>query len=485
MNILFVSSELYPLIKTGGLADVAYNLPKALKGLKQSLRVVLPAYQTVLEKLESRQVRASLQYRGKTVNIIETEIKPSNLKLWLVDCSDYFNRPGMPYSNSEGEDWADNAQRFSLFCEIAFLLGSDQLGLKWAADIIHCNDWQSGLIPVYCKLSNIKKKPKTVFTIHNLAYQGLFPYHTFQSLGLAQELWSYTALEYYGQLSFIKGGLVYADKLTTVSPQYAEEILQPELGCGLDGLLRYRKRDLLGIINGIDTSEWNPARDNLLSASYSSQSLDGKKANKIALQAMSSLSPTVAAYRQEPLLIAMVTRLSEQKGIDLVIDSLIEMMSLPLQLVLLGSGDKTYEKQLQQYALRYPEQLYIKLGYDEAFAHQLIAAADVFLMPSRYEPCGLTQLYSLRYGTVPLVHQVGGLADTVTDTNQASIEANTANGFSYIGNNSAALLATIERALVCFENKPLWRQLQLRGMQQDFSWTKSAKQYLHLYKSLL
>ena len=480
MNILFASSEVYPLIKTGGLADVAYNLPRALKSLHHSVRVIMPAYQSVLNQLDHKyKIIKSFQLEQYSVRILETQIAPSGLTLWLVDCPPYFDRPGNPYVNEQGQDWADNALRFGLFCKVAALIAVNQIDLKWRADIVHCNDWQTGLVPVY--LDEFKRRPKTIFTIHNLAYQGLFPYSSFQQLGLPNHLWSYEKLEYYGQLSFIKGGLVFADKINTVSPSYAKEILTPEFACGLEGLLRYRQKDLIGILNGIDGKDWNPDKDIYLSTSYSIKTLSDKIKNKASLQKQCYF-PQLLTQQKKPLLLGMVSRLSEQKGLDLLLDSMTELIKLPIQLVILGSGEAHYEMALTQLAQHYPDRIHITIGYDEALAHRIIAGSDVFLMPSQYEPCGLTQLYSLRYGTLPLVRSVGGLADTVSDVTDETIENKTANGFSFNDATALVLQSTIERALLLFENKPLWETLQYRGMQQDFSWKKSAKRYLQLYQ---
>jgi starch synthase len=491
MHILFATSEVYPLVKTGGLADVSYNLPQAFKNLRHSVRVVIPAYQSVLNKLNNNyKVLKTFQLEQYSVRILETQIAPSGLKVWLVDIPPYFNRPGNPYVNEQGDDWSDNALRFGLFCKIAALIASNQIGLKWKVDIAHCNDWQTGLIPIYLdiyfdkKIANLHKKPKTIFTIHNLAYQGLHTYNSFEQLDLPNHLWSYKKLEYYGKLSFIKGGLVFADKITTVSPTYAEEVLTPEFGCGLDGLLIERQKDLIGIINGIDDSEWNPATDTNLSKTYSVKTLSEKSKNKVTLQKECQF-PLLVEKKIKPLVLGIVSRLSEQKGLDLLIESITELIKLPIQLVILGSGESSYESTLTHLAKNYPDKIHVTLGYNEALAHRIIAGADVFLMPSQYEPCGLTQLYSLRYGTLPLVRAVGGLADTVTNITGQTIADKTANGFSFNESTAIEFRNTIERALLIFNNKTLWKDLQYNGMKQDFSWKISAKQYLKLYKDLL
>lgn len=487
MNILFASSEVYPLIQTGGLADVSYSLPRVLKILHQSVRVLLPAYETVLKAIDHYRPLTSFSLNDKTVQVFETEIPPSRLKVWLINYPDYFKRSGNPYIDEKGQDWPDNAMRFGFFCQAAVLVAMNQVGLKWQADIVHCNDWQTGLIPVYLTLTHEKNKPKTVFTIHNLAYQGLFPYDTLQKLALPENLWSYEALEYYGQFSFIKGGLVFADKLTTVSLHYATEITTSKFGCGLEGLLNYRRQDLTGIINGIDDNEWNPAKDPYLSTTYSHKSLEKKVNNKRALQVECGLHNTQQPLPQsmiEPLLIGIVSRLSHQKGIDVLLDTLPTLLELPIQIVLLGSGNKNDETRLLDYAKHYSGQFHVSLGYNKALAHRIIAGADLFLMPSRYEPCGLTQLYSLAYGTLPLVHSVGGLVDTVTTATEETIKNKTATGFSFNEMTADVIYQSTKQILFYYQQSSLWKQLQINGMKQNFSWKKSARQYLQLYHTL-
>ncbi len=351
-------------------------------------------------------------------------------------------------------------------------------GLAWQPDIVHAHDWQAGLVPAL--LAKETTRPATIFTIHNLAYQGLFSYDTFLSLNLPASLWSLHALEFHGQMSFIKGGITFADRITTVSPTYAREIQTPEHGCGLDGLLRHHTARLSGILNGIDTREWNPARDPQLASRYSIHRLTHKLPNKTALQQEFNLpvDTDVAVF-------GMVSRLVEQKGVDLLLEALPSLMALPLQIIALGSGEAQYEQELRAQAKRYPEQLAVLAGYDEAVAHRIQAGADCFLMPSRFEPCGLSQLYSLRYGTVPIVRRAGGLADTVTDATPDALAANTATGIVFDAPASAALVHAVKRALALRQNARLWKQMQLAGMRQDFSWRHSAAEYVQLYDQAL
>jgi starch synthase len=348
------------------------------------------------------------------------------------------------------------------------------LGFGWKPEIVHCNDWQTGLIPAL--LEDEGGRPATVYTIHNLAYQGLFPRELFHKLGLPQRFWSPNALEFYDQLCFIKGGLVYADRINTVSPNYALEIQGKEFGCGMEGLLKVRKDRLSGIINGIDEEAWNPSADPLIPNSFALGDMAGKGANKAALQRRFNLS-----VNSEVAVIAMVGRTVQQKGIDLVIEALPKLMELPLQLAILGSGEKKYEQTLKHWNTLYPDRIALKLGYDEPLAHLIEAGSDLFLMPSRFEPCGLNQMYSQRYGTVPIVRCVGGLADTVEDASPANLGQATASGVVFHEASAAALLQAIIRALDLYQDKPQWTKIQQTGMNKDFSWKKSGRKYLDLY----
>jgi starch synthase len=476
LKILFASSEVFPLIKTGGLADVSHGLPTALQKMQQDVRIVMPAYSQVLQqKRRIKEIYAAkhpLEFR-----LLETKLPDSGVTVWLVDIPQYFKRIGGPYTTADGYDWPDNAERFYAFCKVINEVACNRVAQDWQPDIVHCNDWQTGLTPALLQLE--QSRPASVFTIHNLAYQGLFPQTTFLQLGLPPKLWSPEALEFHDQLSFIKGGLVYADIITTVSEQYAQEICTPEFGSGLDGLLNHRKNDLHGVLNGIDENAWNPARDKHIEKNYSLKTVSDKFANKLALQNYFKLPPNA-----ETLLIGVVGRIVEQKGYDLIADALPTIVDMQIQLVMLGSGDKTLETRLSQLATQHSEQFGLKIGYDEALAHLIEAGADVFLMPSRFEPCGLNQLYSLRYGTPPIVNNTGGLADSVIDANAENIASQTANGIKFDEPNVLALLQAIERAKSLFQQKEIWQQLMLTGMRQDFSWRRSAARYLDLYRSI-
>ena len=477
-KILYISSEAFPLIKTGGLADVAGSLPTALQKKSQDVRLLLPAYPEVLCKINKNKTLVETSYYNQPVKIIETRLPGSNVNVWLVDCPTIFNRPGGPYTDNKGHAWHDNALRFAIFCHAAVDISLNKLALDWQPEIVHCNDWQSGLVPALLSLHT--KRPATIFTIHNLAYQGVFDQQTFADLNLPDELWHMDGVEFYGQLSFIKGGLAYADKITTVSPSYANEILQPEYGYGLDGLLKSREKHLSGILNGIDEKHWNPGTDHHLKQKYNRRSLNKKSLNKVELQKTLSLPVDTSIP-----MIGMISRLVEQKGLDIILQSLEKLLNLPIQLVILGTGETHYEIQLAEWAQKYPKRLKVNIGYNESLAHKIEAACDIYLMPSTFEPCGLNQLYSLCYGTLPIVTNVGGLADTVNDVNEKNIDDGSANGFVLKEQSADALLVTIKHALALYQKPEIWRQLQNNAMSGDFSWQTSAEHYIDLYNQTL
>jgi starch synthase len=481
-NVLFPVSEAYPLIKTGGLGDVAGALPPALNALQCDVRLLLPAYQQVLENVESPKKILELYVpeNDAHVRLLQTTVPGTSVIAWLVDHPASFRRPGNPYHDNNGHDWPDNAARFALLARVAAMIALGSTTLSWQPQVVHCHDWQTALAPALISLAT--RRPVTVFTIHNLAYQGLFDQRMLNALHLPADFWSPEGLEFHGHLSFIKGGLVYADHITTVSPNYANEIQTAEYGYGLQGLLRHRADRLTGILNGIDETVWNPATDRNIATNYDSGQLENKVKNKLALQAETGLA--VAA---DIPLIGLVSRLVNQKGIDLVIGALHRLLAkqLPFQFVVLGTGDRVYERALSELALTYPKQIAATIGYDEVHAHRIEAGADMFLMPSRFEPCGLNQLYSLRYGTVPMVRGVGGLADTVIDASNAALATHTATGFVFHKETVNALVKTIERALALYKQRGTWQELALNGMKQDYSWRTSAEQYLHLYGSLV
>ncbi|MEQ1559964.1 MAG: glycogen synthase GlgA [Methyloglobulus sp.] len=475
-KILFVTSEAHPLLKTGGLADVSGSLPKALAELSQDVRLIIPKYHA-LKTFNDVRFLCSLRVDNRQVDLLETQMPDSEVKVLLLDYPDFYGRPGNPYVDADGDSWPDNAERFALFCRIAVEVGMDRAGLDWQPDIIHCNDWQSGLVPALLSLE--ENPPPSVFTIHNMAYQGLFPAESIRGINLPGQLWHPDGVEFHQMLSFIKGGLVYADHITTVSPTYALEIQTPAFGYGLEGLLQHRKDDLTGIINGIDIDLWNPQDDPLIPQPYQAKTLAKKQSNKSELQQHFAL-PVDA----DVPLFGLIGRLVDQKGIDLIIDCLPEMMTMPLQFVLLGAGEKDYERRLQNIADLFADKMAVTVGYNEPLAHLIEAGADVFLMPSRFEPCGLNQMYSQRYGTLPIVRKTGGLADTVVDALPHTIADNTATGFVFNDASASSLLEAIKRTLMAYSDKKAWAKIQANAMKADFSWQYSAEQYLKLYRSL-
>lgn len=476
-KVLFVTSEVHPLVKTGGLADVSGSLPTAIKALRRDVRIIMPAYRSVLAGLDTPEKVAALPLAGQIepAQLLKVRLPGSSVPVYLVDSPAHFDRDGGPYTTADGDDWPDNAERFTAFARAVEAVATDTAQLGWRPDIVHCNDWQSGLVPAL--LARAPDRPATLFTIHNLAYQGLFPRETFQRLGLPHDLWSMHAMEYFGRFSFIKGGIVFADMINTVSPQYAREICTPAFGCGLETLLQHRARRLVGILNGADYRHWNPARDRYIVQRYNAYALDKKLANKIALQKRFNLP-----VDEKIPLVGLVGRLAEQKGFDLLLSALPRLMQQPLQFTVLGSGDKVLENSLRAATETYPDQVAAYTGYNEELAHQIEAGADMFLMPSRYEPCGLNQIYSLRYGTIPIVRRTGGLADTVIDATHEAVKNGTATGFVFDDPTPESLLTALNRALVRYQQPRIWRRLAYMGMQQDFSWRQSARRYLAVYQ---
>lgn len=475
MNILYVTSEVYPLIKTGGLGDVSGSLPRALLRQKQDVRILVPAYQSLLTKIGDVQEIAQTSHYGYTVRILQTILPGTRVKVLLVDCAPLFDRPGNPYLDSTGVEWHDNALRFALFCQVAVDIALNRLAFDWPVDVVNCNDWQSGLVPAL--LARFKKRPATVFTIHNLAYQGLYPKQTFLDLGLPADMWSMDGVEFHDYFSFIKGGLNFADRINTVSPQYAQEIQTEEFGFGLQKLLLARSDRLTGILNGIDTEVWNPGTDVYLEQKYNRRSLQKKSINKLKLQQLFSLS-----QNSEIPMIGLISRLVEQKGLDLILQSMPELLKMRLQMVFLGSGELHYQNELKKLAIAYPDTIAVHIGYDERLSHQIEAACDIYLMPSLFEPCGLNQFYSLRYGTIPLVTGVGGLADSVINYTDQSSADNSATGFVLEHKNAQSLVESMRLALRVYLQKNKWKQLQVTAMQQDFSWQSRANDYIQLYE---
>jgi starch synthase len=482
MNILYAASEAYPLIKTGGLGDVVYSLPRALNQLGDSVRLVLPGYHDVLADAGPFDVVAEWDIPGAgilhRVRILQTRLESLGELLYLVEAPALFGRPGNPYVQDNGIVWPDNAERFTVFSRAVAMLALKSPDPDWQAEVVHAHDWQTGLVPAF--LSQSPQSPATVFTIHNLSYDGYFPYHDFTQLHLPTAWWSSEYIEFFGGFSMLKAGMVFSDRITTVSPNYAREICTPEFGYRFDGLLQHLGDKLSGILNGIDLDTWNPASDRYLAAHYGAvhNRIKSKRINKTDLLLQVGLPDNDA-----PLL-GFIGRMVHQKGIDLVASILPQLFEQStVQVVILGSGDKLFESSLLALAHEYPERLHVYIGYSESLAHKIEAGCDLFLMPSRFEPCGLNQMYSLRYGTPPIVNHTGGLADTVVDTTPATLKDKTATGFVFRQASVDALLECTLRALDYMFHKKSWNQVCRTGMQQLLGWDASARHYQQLYQA--
>ena len=479
--MLFAVAELAPWVKTGGLGDVAASLPAALRTAGVDARVLVPAYPAVRKALGAVHVVAEVAQPGGEFPpaLLLAGTTPQGVPVFALDCLALFARGGDPYLDAAGQEWPDNHLRFGLLSKIAALIAQGLPGLDWAPQILHCNDWHTGLAPAYLKFADAAHV-KSVLTIHNIAYQGNFPRSTLEQLALPARAFAIDGVEYHGQVSFLKAGIQFADALTTVSPTHAREIQSEEVGFGFGGLLRHRADALTGILNGLDTTQWNCATDVHLTQRYDSGNLAAKAANKTALQRRLKLPVT-----DDMPLLGVVSRLTHQKGLDLLLAIAREIGDLPAQLVILGSGDKALEKQFSLLARKHRDRCAAIIGFDEALAHQIEAGADMFVMPSRYEPCGLNQMYSLRYGTPPIVHATGGLADTVVDCDEQTLAAGTANGFVMTEPTAPALLAALERAIAVWRDRARWRELQINGMRLDFSWDAGARRYREIYEKLV
>jgi len=485
---MFAASEAYPLIKTGGLGDVISGLPRALNNLDVDVRVVLPAYREILQYTREYRIAGWLDITGKgqqhSVRIIESKDDRLGVPILLVDTAGLFDRSGNPYSHPDGYDWPDNAERFTVFSHAVSLLASGTPDIGWKPDVVHTHDWQTGLISAL--LFHQKQPPINIFTIHNLSYAGIFSHAEYSALKLPEDWWSSEGLEFHGNFSMLKAGLLYADRVTTVSPTYANEILTPEFSNGFEGVLNAIKAKLSGIINGIDTDTWNPKTDEHLKENYSYKwhTFSGKKANKAAL--LTEMGLAADEKNLSAPLIGLVSRLVEQKGIDLIFDVIPDLIkNTNANLIFLGTGEDYFERVLLLHAAQNPERIAFHSGYSESLAHRIEAGSDLFLMPSRFEPCGLNQLYSLRYGTLPVVHRTGGLADTVVAADETTIKNKTATGFVFDSAEPQALYDCLVYALDTYKNQSVWKQMIHTAMQQDFSWDKSATAYFSLYQEAL
>ncbi|HET7314779.1 glycogen synthase GlgA [Salinisphaera sp.] len=476
MRVLYVASEIYPWVKTGGLADVTASLPPALARAGVDVRLFLPGLPAIVDSLQQARTAAELgaAFGAPKVRVLAGRLPGCPAPAYVLDAPVLYDRPGNPYVDERGRDYADNHRRFALLGWAAahFFDG------RWRADVLHAHDWHAGLAPAWLATFG-GPRPASVFTIHNLAFQGLVPADQAPELGLPGRFFDIDGIEFHGQASFMKAGLYFADRLTTVSPTYAREIQSAPAGMGLEGLLSGRADDLDGIVNGVDTEVWNPAADAHLPFAYTAADPAPKVDNKAALQAELGLAiePTAPLF-------CLVSRLTEQKGLDLIAAALPAIVAAGGQFALLGSGDGALEAALRREAEAYPARVSVTLGYDEALSHRLIGAADLIAVPSRYEPCGLTQLYGLRYGTLPVVTPVGGLADTVIDSNRRTLADGSATGFVVPQLSAQATIQTVERAMATYRRVRDWDKIRGNAMAADFGWDRSAARYAALYAAL-
>ncbi len=478
-----MASEAYPFIKTGGLADVAGSLPPALLKHDIDIRLFIPAYKGIKDKV--RQMQKPISF-GNPLGVAETHLIPCkhpdfDLNMYLLDAPALFDKEGGPYGDEKGQDWPDNNLRFALFSRIGALMGLSGDMMNFQPHLIHCNDWQTGLAPALLHQWGGNNLP-SLFTIHNLEYQGNFSAWNRERLGISGEQFSMNGLEFHGQISYIKAGIRFSDHITTVSPTYAKEILTPQLGAGLDGLLSSRKDDLSGILNGIDNKEWNPMTDPHVTTPYNQDNILAKKHTKKSLLSEYNLiEKNKTTSKASGPLIGIVSRLVPQKGLDLVLEAAEDIIAKGMNFFILGSGNKDLEEGFEKLSQKYPQNIIFYKGYSEALSHRIIAAADFMLIPSRFEPCGLTQLFAMRYGTLPIVRHTGGLADTVTDFSVRG--EGTGVVFGYASKDD--IVFACQRALELFENRRLFNDIRKRAMSKDFSWDSSAGAWVKLYQKII
>lgn len=477
LRVLAVASEIYPIIKTGGLADVVGALPIALRAYGIETRTLVPGYPDVIKALPTAEVLLDWpNFYDGPIRLLGGSHE--DLDLIVFDAPQLFARPGNPYVAPDGKDWPDNGVRFAALSRMAAKIGQGAIR-SFVPDIVHAHDWQAGLAPAYLHYAD-GPRPCTVMTVHNIAYQGKYPHEMLDEFGLPPESFTIRGVEYYGTISFLKAGLQFADRITTVSPTYAVEIQGDEGGMGLGGLLRERSKDLSGILNGIDTTVWNPETDPHIAARFSAKELEFRAANKAALQRRLGLD-----LAPDALLLGVISRLSWQKGLDLLLDNVATIVSEGMQLALLGSGDSDLQDRYQEVSKANVGRIAVHIGYDEALAHLIQAGADALVVPSRFEPCGLTQLCALRYGSVPIVSRVGGLADTVIDVEEDGVAGGATTGFVFGPGTDETLAGALRRARKTFHDKQVWRKLQLNGMSTDVSWPNRASQYAALYREVV
>jgi starch synthase len=482
MKVLQVSAEIFPLLKTGGLADIAGALPAALKLAGCEMRVLLPGFAAILSDLTDDELVCELSSPwGELVALRRGRLTALNVVAYVIDAPALYARAGGPYEDVHRKPFADNHRRFGLLGFVAARLANG-LDADWQPQVVHSHDWHAALAPAYLHFNRDPLIPRvaSVYTVHNLAYQGLFDASHWDDLGLPDTAFSLDGLEFHGQISFMKAGLFYADGISTVSPTYAREIQTPEQGCGLDGLLRSRANVLTGILNGVDDAVWNPAHDSLIPFAFDARKPAGKARCKAVLQEELGLT-----IRDDVPLFCVVSRLTEQKGLHLVLGGLEALMAQGGQMVLLGNGEAWLEEALREFATAHPSAVSVRIGYDESYAHRLFGASDVTMVPSRFEPCGLTQMYGLKYGSLPLVHRVGGLADTVVDCSLENLADNTASGFVFGEFHQEDFQRAVRRAFALFERRAEWNRVRARAMRQALGWESSAAKYVELYQNVL
>ena len=483
MRVLHVCSEIFPLLKTGGLADVTAALPPELDREGCDVRMLVPGFPEFRHGICDQHLVAELpaKFGARSVRLMYGKMPGSGIPVYYIDAPDLYDRQGNPYNDRNGLPYADNHLRFALlgWCAARLVEGFDWF---WKPDIVHGHDWHAGLTFAYIKAlewSSGKRTVGTVFTVHNMAYQGNFPAYIFSELDLPFSMLNPDGIEFYGQVSFLKAGFYYADKLTTVSPTYATEIRDGEQSCGLGGVVRFRFADLVGILNGVDSSQWNPKTDMLIEAPYSVRSMTGKKKSRLALQKETGLN-----QQNDKPIFCVISRFASQKGLHLVVDGMDTIIANGGQVVIMGNGERWLEEAFERFACDCQGQVAVQIGYDEKKAHRIFAGGDVIMVPSRYEPCGLVQMYGSLYGTLPLVHRVGGLADTVTDCTLENLVEDRATGFTFDRFDVTAFEAAVLRAFALFDKPSKWKKVQKRGMQQSFDWRHSAKEYVSLYKQI-
>lgn len=483
VKVLHVCSEIFPLLKTGGLADVTAALPPELEKDGCEVRMLVPGYPEFVDGVADLGTVAELPpgFGARRIRLVYGEVPQTGLKVYYIDAPDLYDRSGNPYNGPDGQPYHDNHLRFALLGWCAEQL-VDGVDFFWKPEVVHGHDWHAGLAFAYIKAKEWQTGQRTVgtvFTVHNMAYQGNFPAHVFGELGLPSSMMNPDGIEFYGQVSFLKAGFYYADKVTTVSPTYAREIQDGEQSCGLGGVVRKRAADLVGILNGVDTQAWNPQTDERIAANYSVRAMAGKKECRLALQKEMGLP-----QQENKPIFCVISRFASQKGLHLAVEGLNDIVALGGQAVIMGNGERWLEEAFAGFARRFPEQVVVLIGYEENRAHRIFAGGDVIMVPSRYEPCGLVQMYGSLYGTLPLVHHVGGLADTVTDCSQETLADNSATGFCFGQFDYPSFKSALLKVFALYDRQEDWKKVRENGMKQFFGWEHSAQLYASLYRQI-